>query len=152
MTYNHKERVMQALCGFYKKQLPRPKRKRGESGIPTESQEQKTLVRWLDKRNIDYCHVPNQSYGSELQAIIHGRHLRALGRKSGVPDILIFSLVPSPHYAGVRGVAVEMKRIKGSVTSEDQKLWEKILTKNGWLVFNCKGADEAIMNLESLGY
>lgn len=99
--------------------------------IPTEHQEQVNFVNWME------CNYPEH----RLFAIPNGdkRHLsvakrlKAEGVRPGVPDLFMPSLF----------LFIEMKRIKGSSTSKEQKEWIKYLNENNYTAVICKGAEEA---------
>ncbi len=114
--------------------------------IPTEHDEQKMLVKLLRAHNILFSAIPNAAKRSPQTAAI----LKAEGMEAGAPDLLIFT--PPPLIPTIRGVAIEMKRTKGSVTSEDQLRWHECLRGLNWSVFVAYGATKAIDHLASLGY
>ncbi len=59
------------------------------------------------------------------------------GVSKGFPDLLVF--LPG------KLLAIEMKRLSGSKTSDDQKRWIKTLNGYGYIESTvCKGADAAI--------
>jgi len=68
--------------------------------------------------------------------------------KSGVPDVLVFT--PAPRGGGP--CAVELKRTRGGQVSATQHAWLDALAKCGWHVYVARGADEAIKQLQALGY
>jgi VRR-NUC domain len=114
---------------------------------PSEYDEQCALARWLDFVGILYCHVGN----GEARSPAAGAKLKRMGVKAGVPDILVFDPPPNPAHAQARGVAIEMKTQHGSL-SEKQKGWIERLTADGWLTYVCRGFDDAVRVLKSLGY
>lgn len=114
--------------------------------IPTEDEEQRVVVQWLELHGVLFCHVPNGGYRRPVEAAI----FRGLGVRAGVPDFLIFDPPPmEPHRPGV---ALEMKRRVGGRVSESQRFWLEALGARGWYTAVCRGADEAIETLERLGY
>jgi hypothetical protein len=109
---------------------------------PTEDQEQTKLVTWLEKNNIDFFAIPNGGKRNLMEAY----KLKRTGVKSGVPDICI--PVPSTYVLGnerkwLHGLYIELKRVKGSATSDNQIYWIDKLRKNGYAAEICKGADHA---------
>ena len=64
--------------------------------------------------------------------------LRAEGVKRGVPDLCL-PVARGAHH----GLYVELKRVKGSATSPEQKRWMADLREQGYRVVLCKGADAA---------
>jgi hypothetical protein len=109
--------------------------------VPTEYEEQKTLVRWLRLAGYKFFRVPNETYTKSWKQKATNK---ALGVSPGVPDIFIITK---------RGlVAIEMKRLKGGSTSQVQKDWIEALNKAGVTAVVCKGYLEAIdfiMNYEN---
>ncbi len=123
---------------------------------PTEDAEQTTVVAWLEIFGIRFFHVPNgeartaktDRRGNRYSPA--GQRLKKLGAKPGVPDIVIID--PPPRYPDSPGTVVEMKRTKGSKTTDDQKQWLADFGERGWQTAICKGADVAIDYLTGLGY
>lgn len=114
--------------------------------LPTEDMEQRVVCDVLDRTKIWYCHVPNGGKRSKIEAAI----MSGLGVKRGVPDILIFD--SPPEFPTYKGLAIEMKRMKGSKTSEDQLIWKQELERRGWIAVICKGSVEAFEVMERMGY
>jgi hypothetical protein len=112
----------------------------------SEADEQKVLVEWLEFYRVRFFHPPNGGW----RHIATARAMKALGVKSGVPDIIITSRSPVATWA--RGIAIEMKTAKGGVTSTYQRAWHAALREDGWEVFVAKGAEAAIQYLKSLGF
>lgn len=103
--------------------------------IPTEYYEQVAFVQWLRLHDIPHWRTPNETYTKSWKQKATNK---ALGVSAGVPDL--FVAVPN-----VGLLAIEMKRVKGSVTSPAQKQWLAVLNSlPGVQAFVCKGADEAI--------
>jgi hypothetical protein len=102
--------------------------------VPTEHQEQIGLVNWFRSH---YPHllifaIPN----GEKRAISVAKRLKAEGVVSGVPDLAI--CLPEG-----RMLFVEMKRIKGSRLSQEQKDVHKLLENLGHSVIIGYGAKDA---------
>lgn len=116
--------------------------------VPSEAREQQTVAMWLDAHRIDYFHVPNET------GTAHGYGLRLkmarLGVKPGVPDIVIIE--PPPLVLGAAGAVIEMKRVRGSKTTEAQLEWLERFKRRGWAWAICKGADDALARLAEWGY
>lgn len=111
--------------------------------VPTETEEQKTFIQYLELKKIMYASVPNENMMSFLDkatAIRTEQKLKTLGKKKGFPDLMVF--------VDGRVLFVEMKRVKGSTTSEEQKEWIKFLQDQGHIAVVCKGAKEAIAVVE----
>jgi hypothetical protein len=108
--------------------------------IPTEHEEQAAVIAWADQHHIakHLFAIPNGSHKSPAMAAKFKRE----GLRSGVPDL--FLPVPSK---GHHGLFIEMKRIKGSVTSEAQWAWSAYLMKNDYSWYCAKGADDAIKRI-----
>ena len=113
--------------------------------VPLESYEQVQVANWLRARGIAFCHVPNGQLRNKRVAA----QLKREGVRRGVPDLLIFDRPPNGDY---RGVAIEMKRLKGSTTTPEQLEWLKRLDREGWHASIAKGHAEAIDTLISLGW
>ena len=104
----------------------------------TEHQEQCKVIEWADKHPIAglIFAIPNGSHKSPAMAAKFKRE----GLRSGVPDLFL----PVPRKALWNGLFVEMKRVKGSITSEAQYHWHEALLSMGYQVKVCRGADDAI--------
>lgn len=108
--------------------------------MPLESEEQITLFQWARLQSGKYpelsllYHVPNGGSRNRAEAA----RLQAEGVKAGVPDLCL----PVPR-GGFHGLYIELKRQKGSKTSDDQKAWLSNLEKQGYFVALCKGWEAA---------
>lgn len=100
--------------------------------VPTEEIEQRLFVQWLDRHGFKYTAIPNSTYTKSWS---QKRKNTAMGLRAGFPDMVV---IARNHF-----ICVEMKRRKGSVTSQDQKDWLAALTDAGVPAAICKGADEA---------
>lgn len=125
---------------------------------PTEDQEQEAFVQWLRLKGYPHFRVPNETYTRSWSQKAKNKKL---GVSSGVPDLFVAVPFPPPHLIiahkdrddEVRNktlVAIEMKRKKGGVTSENQKKWIKTLNEAGIQTVVCKGCDAAIEFIESI--
>ena len=125
---------------------------------PTEDQEQEAFVQWLRLKGYPHFRVPNETYTRSWSQKAKNKKL---GVSSGVPDLFIAVPFPPPHLIiahkdrddEVRNktlVAIEMKRKKGGVTSENQKKWIKTLNEAGVQTVVCRGCDAAIEFIESI--
>lgn len=119
--------------------------------VPTESAEQQCLFRWAGFQTGRFpelemlYHIPNGGSRGKAEA---GR-FRAEGVKAGVPDLCL----PVAR-GGFHGLYVEMKRLKGSKTSDEQKAWLAKLKAQGYCVALCKGwqaAADVIMQYLRMG-
>ena len=79
-------------------------------------------------------HVPNGGSRKKSEA---GR-FKAEGVKAGVPDLCL----PVAR-GGYHGLYIELKRLKHSKTSEDQKAWIEKLNEQGYCAVVCKGWEAA---------
>jgi len=61
----------------------------------------------------------------------------------GFPDLFIYE--PNQDY---HGLAIEMKKEKGSVASPEQKRWQEQLRNRGYCSYICKGSEEAIKQID----
>ncbi|NBI18498.1 VRR-NUC domain-containing protein [Neglecta sp. X4] len=101
---------------------------------------QKCLFRWAAYQSGRFpelallYHVPNGGSRKKAEA---GR-FRAEGVKAGVPDLCL----PVAR-GGFHGLYIELKRQKGSKTSDDQKRWLSELEKQGYFTALCKGWEAA---------
>ena len=113
------------------------------NNTPLEDAEQFTYTQYLDAMNIKYFAVPNivklaGMIKSKIARIRFWQQRKKEGVKKGVPDLAVF--LPK------KILFVEMKRLKGSVTSEEQKGWCNIINTYPYAIsIICKGADFAIM-------
>jgi hypothetical protein len=112
----------------------------------TEEQEQIAVAQFLDLLGVVWFHPPNGGLRSKATAA----RLKAQGVKAGVPDIIILS--HPPRFRGARGVAIELKRVKGGQLSPEQMRWMDDMSGLGWIVKRCNGAGEAIDFCRELGY
>ena len=121
-------------------------KKKQKMPIPSEDQEQYAFVQWMEYKRITFIHVPNGGNRSYLT----GARLKAQGVKAGFPDLIIFDIPPkSPQF---RGVAIEMKRKKGTKATPEQEEWIEKLNKIGWFATVCNGANSAVRVMEELGF
>lgn len=117
---------------------------------PSESQEQITVVRWFDLSHRDLkgrlIAVPNGAHlaGSGKQRAAKMARMKAEGLRPGFPDLFL----PVPAH-GFHGLAIEMKRQKGSTTSREQIEWLNWLAEQGYMTALCKGAQAAMDTINS---
>ena len=95
--------------------------------LPTEDQDQESLVNYLDAYHpdLDYFAVPNGGFRSKRTA---GK-LKKQGVKAGVPD-MVFALARGRFH----GFYLENKRLKGGETSKKQLDWHARLKVRGYYV------------------
>lgn len=107
---------------------------------PTEADEARTLVAYLQVRGYKFHHSPNET-GSSMEARRRAIRVKREGTSKGFPDYVIV--------VGNRLVFIELKRVKGSVTSPEQLKWLAILgTIPGVTAAVAHGAEEAIKIIE----
>jgi len=114
--------------------------------ITTEHQEQCAVCHYLNLNKYLYCAIPNSNALSALNRNIAMRVMSKLkkeGLKKGVSDLVIFEA-----RKGFHALAIEMKRKKGSTVSLEQKEWRDELLKRNYKAVICKGADEAIKQVQ----
>lgn len=116
-----------------------------------EHAEQVALCRWLDFRQIPYAAIPNGGH----RHVAVARKLKAEGVKAGVPDVVLFK--PSLHEGITKHVMVELKRphmrgVPKGRTSVPQREMHEVLRNNAWIVVVAFGFDDAIKQLQALGY
>ena len=112
--------------------------------VPLESEEQRTFFELAE-------HTLTQEQYKLLFAVPNGgkRHIRTAinlkreGVKPGVPDIIF--AYPTKQY---HGMFIEMKRQKGGVVSEEQKVMIDNLNEVGYYTTVCKGCDEAVREIK----
>ncbi len=112
--------------------------------IPLERDEQKQLIKYLRLKNIFHFAPMNENQHSKANrtmAIRIEAKAKSMGKIKGTSDIVI--MLPK------KVLFIELKRIKGSITSKEQK--EFILKVNKYPYAEgriCKGANEAINFIE----
>lgn len=116
----------------------KPKREKKQSlysdikpTVPLEHDEQKNFVKWFRSQypKVKIFAVPNAASRSyELAA-----YLKSEGMDSGVQDLWI------PEFK----TCIEMKRLKGSKTSQDQIDWRDYMLSIGWNAHICNGFEAA---------
>lgn len=108
--------------------------------VPTEAQEQITLMNWAALQSGKYpelkllYHVPNGGSRNKAEA---GR-LRAEGVKAGVPDLCLPVARGEYH-----GLYIELKRQRGGRASGNQVEWLDALSRQGYKVALCYGWEAA---------
>lgn len=112
--------------------------------IPTEYQEQSTVIAWAEAMRpkfpeLEYLHSNGNGVRLSIGAAVKAKRS---GQKAGVPDLF---LPVKKSFAS--GLYIEMKR-KGGVVSPDQERWKLFLRSQGFRVVVCWSADEAIRELE----
>lgn len=108
--------------------------------IPTEAEEAKALVAYLRLKGYKFTHCANET-GSGRIAMLQGVRNKQQGVSKGFPDYLII--------VSGKLIAVELKRLKGSTTSQEQKDWIEALNNAGVPAQICKGWYSAMEFIES---
>jgi hypothetical protein len=112
--------------------------------LPTEHEEQVRVIKWCDtckdpRASLIYSHL--NGLRAPLGAVIKAK---AAGGRKGLPDL--FLPVPAQGY---HGLYIEMKRLKLSKVSPEQKQWIDRLDRMGYRVEVCKGHEAAIATIQS---
>jgi len=148
-TMEQNANAMRGLCAMNGKPMPKeleapareakkPRAAPTKSDILTEHEEQKNFVKWfhLQYPRVLIFAVPNAAVRSpELAA-----YLKAEGMVKGTPDLIV----------PVWRLAIEMKRVKGSVISDEQHWMEYYFKRIGWYHFFAFGAEDAKLKMLSI--
>ena len=147
-TIRANEAALKAMCRFNGRPEPegfdtpeKVKQVRAapmKSDIPTEHEEQKALVKWFraEYPKVLIFAVPNAGQRDHNAA----SWMRAEGLVAGVPDLIVPAWI----------LAIEMKRVKGSSISEEQKYMEGYFKSIGWSHFFAYGCMDAINKTKDL--
>lgn len=108
---------------------------------PTEHEEQVMLIEWWSMACAGFglpewllYAVPNGGVRHIGTAI----KLKAEGVRSGVPDLFLACPIDEYH-----GLYIELKRLKGSCTSQEQKAYHIELSRQGYACHVCRGFEAA---------
>lgn len=103
--------------------------------IPTEDQEQATLVQYCKLKNYPHFRVPNETYTKSWKQKAKNK---ALGVVKGVPDLFVI--------VNDKLIAIEMKRASHSLSraTKEQLEWIERLNKANIPAKVCYGSNEAI--------
>lgn len=114
--------------------------------IPTEEQEQIAFVEWCQVQGLTIHHSGNEIGGSTQAMKARAVKMKRMGTSKGFPDLLVFMPIYGilDEIDAYQPIAIEMKRIKGSTTSPEQKRWGEILEMAGIPFRVCKGCSQAI--------
>ena len=131
------------------KHLDKKSPKQFKKYVGSESDFTKSVARYLDSIGVLYTHVANElktnikfSKGGKAYSPT-GNKLKAMGKKSGVPDFLIFE--PNSSFVGY---AIELK-VGSNKTSPEQKEWLKRLENNKWKTLVSYSLDEVINEIDN---
>ena len=124
----------------YKKSFKKSSVKR-KIAPESEANQQEIVIKYLRLAypNALYCASAGGMRTSYLQAI----KMKRTGYVKGFPDLFIYE--PNQDY---HGLAIEMKKEKGSVASPEQKSWQEQLRNRGYASYICKGSEEAIKTID----
>jgi hypothetical protein len=103
----------------------------------SESNQQEIVIKYLRLAYPDalYCASAGGMWTSDSQRIKMAR----TGYVKGFPDLFIYEPRAEFH-----GLAIEMKKVKGSKIEPEQVQWQEQLRNRGYASYICKGKDEAI--------
>ncbi len=104
-----------------------------------ETEEQETLVCYLEIKKLKFSAIPNGMYTKSWNV---KRKNKREGLRAGVPDMMV--ILPK------KLLFIELKREKGGVVSPEQKEWIERLNEIGDQVeaVVCRGCGEAIDKIE----
>ena len=111
---------------------------------PLEAEEQQAVIDYCEILRMPYFHVNNEMWTTSWK---QKATAKKMGTKSGVPDLFIFvplgqnTVTGEPAY---KMITIELKRRKGSKTSDTQIEWGRIFTQAAIPHAVCKGAADAI--------
>lgn len=116
------------------------------TNVPLEEDEQRAFVTWCHLNGIYVHHSGNEIGGSIRAMKTRAIKMKQMGTSKGFPDLLVFIPVKGidDEVDVYQILAIEMKRLKGSTTTAEQKAWGEILEKAGIPFRVCKGAERAI--------
>ena len=120
----------------YKKTFKKSSTKR-KIAPESEANQQEIVVKYLRLAypNALYCASAGGMWTSDSQRI----KMAKTGYVKGFPDLFIYEPRGEFH-----GLAIEMKRVKGSKIEPEQIEWQEQLRNRGYASYICKGKDEAI--------
>ena len=115
------------------------------NNTPLEDDEQIAFVEWLEcQSGVKFTAIPNSTYTKSWSV---KRRNHRLGLRAGLCDMFVV-INPEASQDGLGyAIFVEMKRLKGSTTSAEQKSWIQAINAVDSLqvqAYVAKGADEAI--------
>jgi hypothetical protein len=106
--------------------------------IPTEEMEQRVFVHYLELKRLKFSSIPNSTWTTSHRQKAKNT---ATGLRPGLPDLLVI--------VNSQVIWIEMKRVKGGVTSASQKAWIEALNAAGTPAYVCAGAEAAIKIIEN---
>ena len=111
--------------------------------VPLEDDEQIAFVSWCEDRGLKLSAIPNSTYTPHHSVKARNRRL---GLRPGFPDLVVLVSPKQSRDGEGYFLCIEMKRIKLSKTSDEQKAWHTAINELGTLnvqAYVCKGADAA---------
>lgn len=122
------------------------------AGVPLEDDEAIAFADWLRAQHIPHTHVANEIGGSTKTAKLRAIKAKRMGQTAGVWDYEIF--IPITNIFGevdaYQEIRVELKRTRGSTTSQAQKKWGEVYELAGIPCAICKGAEKAIEFVQNI--
>jgi hypothetical protein len=110
--------------------------------VPLEADEGKVLVAYLRVKGYRFTHIPNET-GQSPEARRRAIRMKQQGTSKGFPDYLVIK--------NNTLIVIELKRVRGSTISPEQREWLAALAACGIPCFIARGASEAIEAIESVG-
>lgn len=107
--------------------------------VPTEEQDQRMLVEYLELKGIKFTHIPNSTYTKSWKVKNRNKYM---GVRPGFPDLVMVI-----HN---RLIFMELKRAKRGRLSKEQEEWIAALLLCGQAVYTCFGFDEAKATVDRL--
>ena len=107
-----------------------------------EEQNQIVVVNYLRRFKPNVLFTTAGAAGERL-SMLKAIRVKRMGYTAGTPDLMIFEARKKYH-----GLFIEMKKTKGGIVSENQKMFLNKLNQNGYKAVVCRGAQEAISEIE----
>lgn len=139
---------MAKLARFKKARVVTGKDGKKSIVMPAKSEDeiQISIINWatLQKyknRTLDYylSHPANGGYRKDKEAA----KLKRMGVQAGYPDLILD--IPKGGYHGLR---IELKKLKGGVTRDNQKERIAVLNEEGYYAVVCKGFQDATQTIK----
>jgi hypothetical protein len=131
-----------------REEMPAKVRRRWKPALPapTEHQEQCMLFAWANvmahqhPELLGLYAIPNAGgySGGFSRNVVRVKEMLREGVKPGYPDVGL-----DVARGGYHGLRIEMKRIRGSGCTVEQKTWHMWLADQGYYVAVCEGAEAA---------
>lgn len=102
----------------------------------SETQDQIALANWIKFNYPDLLWTA--SAGGMRTSIGTAKKMKAMGYSKGFPDIFIYE-----KRKGFGGLAIELKKEKGSYPTAEQKQWQERLIERGYFAEIAHGAENA---------